>query len=310
MIMKDSDSIDDFSMKLNGVVTNIRVLGEEMAKSYVVKKLLCAVPSKFTQLASTIEQFGDLNKMTVEETIGSFKAHEERLKGQVEVGKNQLLLTKEEWFEREKDETKLLLTKEEWMKRTSRKTDSSKRFRDRSTRDKSRVRCFNCNSYGHYAVECKKTKRDKEPMEEAHFSQIPDEEPALLMVECDKTDKVKMLINEEHVIPKLTKHDMIVKTESNLWYLDNGTSNHMTGQYSKFDQLDTYVGRFGDGSMVKIEGKGSITMLCKNGERRILRDVYYIPSLQNNIISLGHMSEEGYKVVLKGDHLWIHDVQE
>lgn len=314
MIMRDSDSIDDFSMKLNGVVTNIRALGEEIAESYVVKKLLRAVPSKFTQLASTIEQFGDLEKMTVEEAIGSFKAHEERLRGQVEVEKKQLLLTKEEWLEREKDETKLLLTREEWMKRTGREYDSSKRFRtrdnSRSARDKSKVRCFSCNGYGHYAAECKKGKRDKEPMEEAHFSQIPDEEPALLMVECEKNDKVSMLINEEHVVPKLTQGDVIETTESNLWYLDNGASNHMTGQHSKFDQLDTKVTgqvRFGDGSLVKIEGKGSITLLCKNGERRTLRDVYYIPSLRNNIISLGQMTEEGYKVVIKSDSLWIHD---
>lgn len=125
-------------------------------------------------------------------------------------------------------------------------------------------------------------KRDKEQMEEAHFSQIPDEELALLMVECENNDKVNMLINEERVIPKLAQGDMLGNAESNLWYLDNGASNHMTGQHFKFDQLDTEVTgqvRFSDGSMVKIEGKGSITLLCKNGERRVLRDVYYIPSL-------------------------------
>lgn len=48
-------------------------------------------------------------------------------------------------------------------------------------------------------------------------------------------------------------------------------------------------------------------MLCKNGEEKQLIDVYYIPSLCNNIISLGQMSEIGNKVVLKGEYLWIHD---
>ncbi|XP_074342956.1 uncharacterized protein LOC141680701 [Apium graveolens] len=55
MAMKDSESIDDFSMKLAGIVINIRAVGEEVAESYVVKKLLRAVPSKFLQIASTIE---------------------------------------------------------------------------------------------------------------------------------------------------------------------------------------------------------------------------------------------------------------
>lgn len=78
--MKDTELLDDFYMKLNGLVSNIRALGEEVKESYVVKKLLRVVPSKFLQIASTIEQFGDLETMSVEETIGSFKAHEERMK--------------------------------------------------------------------------------------------------------------------------------------------------------------------------------------------------------------------------------------
>lgn len=51
--------------------------------------------------------------------------------------------------------------------------------------------------------------------------------------------------------------------ESNLWYLDNGASNHMTGQFSKFNELDTKVTgevMFGDGSLVQIKGKGSIIL--------------------------------------------------
>ncbi|XP_074359954.1 uncharacterized protein LOC141700075 [Apium graveolens] len=84
--MKDSDQLDEFYLKLNGMVTKIRALGEEMKESYVVKKLLRAVPSKFVHIVSTIEQFGDLDTMSVEEAVGSLKAHEERVKGQTEDG--------------------------------------------------------------------------------------------------------------------------------------------------------------------------------------------------------------------------------
>ena len=49
------------------LVSTIRSLGEEMKESYVVKKLIRAIPSKFLQIASTIEQFGDLENMSVEE---------------------------------------------------------------------------------------------------------------------------------------------------------------------------------------------------------------------------------------------------
>ena len=59
-----------------------------------------------------------------------------------------------------------------------------------------------------------------------------------------------------------------------MWYLDNGASNHMTGDPSKFRELNSGVtGRvkFGDGSAVQIEGKGSILFKCKNGDQWLLR---------------------------------------
>lgn len=45
--MKDSEMIDDYALKLIALVTNIRVLGETIEESYVVKKLLRSMPSKF-----------------------------------------------------------------------------------------------------------------------------------------------------------------------------------------------------------------------------------------------------------------------
>ena len=84
----------------------------------------------------------------------------------------------------------------------------------------------------------------------------------------------------------------------------------MTGRREKFEQLDRTVKgqvKFGDGSLVKIEGKGSIRIACKNGEDIMLHGVYYIPILRSNILSLGQFSEEGNRVVLNGEHLWVYD---
>ncbi|KAL8123367.1 hypothetical protein AgCh_011368 [Apium graveolens] len=81
LAMRKDEQLDDFYLKLNGLVTNIRSLGKKVDEAYVVKKLLRAVPSKFLQIASAIEQFGDLERMSVEEVVGSLKAHEERLRG-------------------------------------------------------------------------------------------------------------------------------------------------------------------------------------------------------------------------------------
>lgn len=115
--MKESEMIDEFSMTLSSLGTNIRALGETVKENYVIKKLLRAAPSKFLQITLAMEQFGKINEISFEEVVGSLKAHEEKLKGQSEKGTGHLLLTEEEWQKREASEGKLLLTREEWLKR-------------------------------------------------------------------------------------------------------------------------------------------------------------------------------------------------
>lgn len=111
--------------------------------------------------------------------------------------------------------------------------------------------------------------------------------------------------------PKLIQEAGKNQMNSNLCYLDNGASNNMTCQRSKFKDLDVKVTgqvKFGDGSIVHIKGKGSVVIRCKTGEVQTLRHVYYIPSLCNNIISIGQLAEEGNKVTISGDYLWVRDV--
>lgn len=167
---------------------------------------------------------------------------------------------------------------------------------------------FNCGGLGHFAIECRKPKREKEPKQEANLTQIQDDEPALLL---NETDTKSFLINEEEVTPKLVNNED-TRSDSNLWYLDNGASNHMTWQRSKFRELDENITgqvKFGDGSVVDIKGRGTVVFRCKNGEDMVFNQVYFIPNLCSNIISLGQLAEKGNKVILNGLYLWIYDQQ-
>ncbi|CAH9074982.1 unnamed protein product [Cuscuta epithymum] len=314
--MKEGESVDDFAMKLTKIVNGIRTLGDTIEETSVVKKFLRAVPPQFLQIVSSIEQFGDLKTMTMEEVTGRLKLYEERTRGSSEKNEENLLLTYSEWMMRQKgsnnDDEKRNgessnNNRGQGRGRGGRPYTGERSRNSGSSRDKSKIKCFNCDIYGHYASECRKPRRSRD--DEVHFTQTQDEEPALLLSEQEKRTSDMVLLNEGKVVPKLrdgaTSHG-----ESDVWYLDNGASNHMTGQRSKFKDLDESVQghvKFGDGSTVQILGKGSILLKCKNGEHRLLTDVYYIPSLCSNIISLGQLSEDGNKIVLHGTFLWIHD---
>ena len=93
------------------------------------------------------------------------------------------------------------------------------------------------------------------------MTQTNDDEPTLLLAKCDDNKGELILLNEGNLTPKLNTATDGKSEDSNMWYLDNGASNHMTGQRSKFTELDESVtGRvkFGDGSTVSIQGKGSV----------------------------------------------------
>ena len=44
---------------------------------------------------------------------------------------------------------------------------------------------------------------------------------------------------------------------------------------------------FGDTSKIQIEAIGTILISCKDGGHKLITNVYYVPKLKSNILSLG-----------------------
>ena len=58
--------------------------------------------------------------------------------------------------------------------------------------------------------------------------------------------------------------------------------------------LDKYVKRkvnFGTDKTVDVDGKGVVNILTKQGEPKTILEVYYVPSLKHNLISVGQLTE-------------------
>ncbi|KAG6780314.1 hypothetical protein POTOM_013168 [Populus tomentosa] len=319
--MQDSETVNEYSMKLTALVGEIRSLCAKLEENEVVEKLFSSVPDRFLQIIGTIEQFGDVDTMSVSEAIGRLRTFEEGLKGRshTESTGEQLLFT-----QAEKEARTPKAKKYESFSNNKRggrhwrghgsgrgygggRGNGERTNEDRKPRNfnKSKVKCFNCNEFGHFAKDCSKPNR----RERANFvTTQTDDESALLMAEtCVISHSIQnehVLLHEDKVVPK------IKGTREKAWYLDTGASNHMTGCIEKFAEIDTTITgsvKFGDGSTVKIQGRGSVLLEDFTGEHRILTNVYYIPMLKSNIISLGQLDENGCKVVIEGGVMTILD---
>ncbi|KAD6454988.1 hypothetical protein E3N88_09694 [Mikania micrantha] len=316
--LKDSESIDDFAGKIGSIVSKFQTLGANIEEKVKVEKVLNPDPSRFLPIVATIEQYSDQNTMPFEELIGCLKTYEERVKPAepVKDSTGQLLLTRSEWHARQKQESKQRSSgprnsRGHWRGRgrSSRgrggRQPSNNDRRDnhadqRNRDDKKPMWCFNCNRIGHFSADCRAPRRAEE---EANLVR-EDDEPTLLMAKCSQE---MVMLNKEKVFPSI-----YAKEENNegMWYLDNGVSNHMTGNREQFCELnEKTVGqvRFGDESAIEIKGKGSILLQCKNGDQRLVTNVYYIPSLCNNILSFGQFDEGGNKIVINNGVLWMYE---
>ncbi|XP_048604978.1 uncharacterized protein LOC125582357 [Brassica napus] len=277
--MDDSDTVDDFAGKISGLSSKETSLGENIEESKMVKKFLKGLPRhKYIQIVASLEQVLDLNSTGFEDIVGRLKAYEERVGEETQ----------------KEDQGKLMFSNNE--EHSQRGYENSRgRGRGRNGRGRGRE----CDKPGHYATVCpEKT----ETNQETNLNET-EEDDALYVHEV-------VFLNEDKVIPKNLDID---KGNASVWYLDNGASNHMTGNNEFFSSLNLKTKgkvKFGDGSCVDIAGKGVVTFVCKTGEKKALKDIYYIPDLKHNILSLGQETESGCEVNMKDVYLTLTDSHE
>nr|GEW49924.1 zinc finger, CCHC-type [Tanacetum cinerariifolium]GEW52461.1 zinc finger, CCHC-type [Tanacetum cinerariifolium] len=78
--MKEDETIDIFTTKLTTLVNKAVCLGHNMKDEELVRKLLNAIPDRYLQIVASIEQYLDLDEMTLKEAIGILKTYEKRIK--------------------------------------------------------------------------------------------------------------------------------------------------------------------------------------------------------------------------------------
>lgn len=330
--MKETETVDDFAGKLSEISSKSAALGEDIDEAKLVKKFLKSLPrKKYIHIVASLEQVLDLKTTGFEDIVGRLKAYEERIADEEES---------------QDDQSKLMYGATESQSRPEYNNEyrgrgrggrSNYRGRGRGrlsgARDASRITCFRCDKVGHYVYQCpdrllklqevQETENETQEADELMMHEVitltesepqaEDEHEVVSLTESEPQAEDDLMmceivyLNEGKIVPRDYE---VNKDEENVWYLDNGASNHMSGDRRYFSHIDDSITgkvRFGDDSRIDIRGKGTIEFTDRNGEARKITDVYFIPDLKSNIISLGQATESGCDVRMRGEELIMHD---
>lgn len=139
--------------------------------------------------------------------------------------------------------------------------------------NKATVECFKCHKLGHFQYECPSLEKG------VNYAEVNEHEEMLLMSFMDS---------------ETTK-------EKDAWYLDSGCSNHMCGHklwFSNMDETFRHSVKLGNNLKMGVMGKGNIRLEV-DGVIQTVTNVYYVPELKNNLLSVGQLQEKGLTILIQ-----------
>ena len=87
--------------------------------------------------------------------------------------------------------------------------------------------------------------------------------------------------------------------DQGVWAVDSRCSNHMTSCKEFFSTLDENFHTticLGNNSTIQVMEKETVDIKTRNGFVESISNVFYIPDLKANLLSIGQLQEKGYVI--------------
>ena len=288
--MKNNEKVPEYISRMILITNEMKACGETLSEQVIIEKVLRSLTPQFDYIVVAIEHSKDLSSMRIEELQSSLEAQELRLTERnsereveqqalkADSGKN---YQKKSWSEAKRRSDGV-------QKPETSNSDKQKYQKGKEKFDKKKIQCYCCQKFGHFASECRSNKERKS--EEANIARSSDDsdgESVLLM--ASETDDMN---------------------SSEWWYMDTGCSNHLTGNKKwlvDFDSSKSTRIRCADDKYLNAEGMGNVRVILNNGKAALIQNVWYVPGMKSNLMSVGQLIEKGFSVTMKDNLLKLYD---
>ena len=299
VVKTDDTSVQDYVSSIQGLGRKVSKAGINLEDNVIAIIILMGLPQ---------EQY--------EGFVRSLEREEDNLS--VKVVKTKLLLEEKRMKrDAERDSAVALVSRNNYQ-RDERKTFAEDRKGPEIT-SREPFLCFNCGGRNHISRYCKKERKKPEFPKAGKSDRERYENTKKKEATAYKASKKTAAAACVHDVNETTreermsgKHRVLMTgntsdgRDQHRWILDSGCTNPMTPYKDIMDNIVHASGnvesanKYGD--PLQIQGKGSATLkmteLCGGYDIK-LSEVYYVPSLSDNLISVSYLEKHGLKVVFE-----------
>ncbi|KAA8523955.1 hypothetical protein F0562_010614 [Nyssa sinensis] len=242
LYMKSGESIADFLSRVTTIVSQMRSYDEKISDETVVAKVLRSLTPNFDHVVSAIEESKDLSVFSFDELMGSLQAHETRINQSLEKNKEKAFQVKDIVTKAAKSDSLTSRGRGRGGFCGRGRGYGNGRGRGRfdgqwqsgeQRNNKNGVQCYHCKKYSHIKADC--WYKDQQVN---YAAENGEESSMLFMTHFDPNNK-----------------------SSDVWFVDSGCSNHMTGMKSLFKELDETQKlkvQLGNAKEMQVEGKSTV----------------------------------------------------
>ncbi|KAH0633032.1 hypothetical protein KY284_035818 [Solanum tuberosum] len=273
-------TIKDYADQLLDLANKVRLFGKDFADERIVQNILVTLPEKYETTISSLENSKDLSSVTLAELVKAWQALEQRRlmrkEGSIEGGFQANSLNSESNKGRKKNK-------------------KQRRSINYNNQGGSQPPCPHCKKTNHSQQKCwwRPDIKCNKCGQLGHVERVCKSQP--------QQEEAKAVVNQYQEEQLFVATCFASKSASKSLIIYSGCTNHMTSDQELFKDLDrSFISKvkIGNREYLDAKGRGTVAIESLTGFKLIV-DVLFVPDLDQNLLSVGQLLENGLKVLFE-----------